>query len=103
MIPTFKKLFTERREVQQFQENVAEVLDFIGKKEILDGTILKDVAVLTSTTNINHGLGRELIGWIIIGKSLDARVWDEQSSNDEKTRVLALKASAAVTVSIWVF
>ena len=70
---------------------------------ILDGRLVSDVTLTTSTTRVEHGLGRRPSGWIVVGKSADARVWDLQSSNNLQDRYLDLRASATVVTSLWIF
>lgn len=68
---------------------------------LLDGLLLEDVAIAATDTHVSHLLGREIRGWIVVGKNADARVW--RTSTARAASVLTLRASAAVTVSLWVF
>jgi hypothetical protein len=103
MIPRFRRINVKDNDLRLVQDSSEVVLTALISKSILDGIIVKDVAVGTSSTSIDHKLGRELIGWIVISKSSDSRVWDEQAGNTQKTKTLILKASSATTVSLWVF
>lgn len=70
---------------------------------LLDGRLVTDVALSGTTTRVEHGLSRRPQGWVVVGKSADARVWDMQSSNNLQDRYLDLRASGAVTVALWIF
>lgn len=103
MIPRFRRINVKDNDLRLVQDSSEVVLTALISKSILDGLIIKDVSLLTTTTSVDHKLGRELIGWIVISNSSDSRVWDEQASNQQKTKTLLLKASSATTVSLWVF
>lgn len=90
--------------LSRIQDNITSVLDIITDKEILDGIRLTNIALLTGATNeVNHGLGRPPLGWIIIRKRGQADVWDLQDSNINKSRLLSLACSTNVIIDLWVF
>lgn len=99
MIQPFRKIRTQDKELTQLQNSLARIfLDLLGL-EILNGRLIEDVEVTTSTATVNHGLNRELKGWIVVKKNADRRVWQ----TDITSTTLTLDASATVTVSLWVF
>lgn len=101
MISNIRKTRTEDRGLQVVQDSVFQCLETIRRKEILDGRRIKDVYVDSSTpTEVAHGLGRPLIGWLVISKNANANLW--QTTSDEES-ILTLNTSADVTVSLWVF
>lgn len=55
------------------------------------------VTVGTSATSVTHTLGKEVTGWIIVGKSGAGDVWATSLSP------LTMQASTAVTVKLFVF
>lgn len=76
----------------------------IQAKQIIDGLLLQTVALTTGVVNnIPHKLGRNAIGYMIVNRSADCRIWDDQLTNTEKELYLKLRTSANVTVDIWVF
>jgi hypothetical protein len=68
---------------------------------LLDGRLLEDIDLTTATAQISHGLGRPARGYIVTKRDANAVIYDETSTRPEAE--LALRASATVTVSLWVF
>jgi hypothetical protein len=88
----------------RIQDNIVTVLNGITDKEILDGVRLINITLTSGVTNqINHSLGREPIGWIIIRKRTQSDIWDLQDDNVNKNRFLSLACSADVTIDLWIF
>jgi hypothetical protein len=86
------------------QDKMAEFVKPFVNSPIIDGRLVKDVVLIAGTpTNVNHGLGREIIGWFLAGNSANSVVWDLQASNPLKKQLLKLQASANTTVTLWVF
>jgi hypothetical protein len=101
VIPDLKKVRTTNDEIRQLQDGIMRVVEVLRKKEILDGRLIKDVILDSAApTEINHGLGRALNGWIVTRISAAATVHESESPS---TNILTLEASADVTVSLWVF
>lgn len=76
----------------------------IQSKQIIDGIILPSVTLTTGVLNsIPHKLARKAVGYIIINRSADCRIWDDQITNSQKDVYLKLRTSANVVVDIWVF
>lgn len=101
-LPVFRKIRTQVRDLIQLQDAVAAVFLPLLKVSILDGRLIEDIEVTTSQVVVNHGLGRELRGWILVDKNANARVWRVNSTTNP-TRELHLDSGATVTVSLWVF
>lgn len=88
----------------RIQDNIVSVLDNITDKEILDGIRVTNVPLISGITNeINHGLGRIPLGWVIIRKRAQADIWDLQDSNVNKSRTLSLACSSDVIIDLWIF
>lgn len=58
-----------------------------------------NATITTATATINHGLGVNPLGWLILDQDADARVW--KVSSDEKS--IILDSSATVNIKIWIF
>lgn len=103
-VRSLKKLSQASDEASQLQENLEQTLEPIIKSPIIDGVLIKCACLNASTvTAVEHKLGREPLGWIIVRKRGDARIWDLQDDNTSKKRTLALVASHRVCVDIWIF
>lgn len=99
-----KGISTSNPELSRLQSNLDNWASSIMKSGLNDGLLLKSVVLSTGVINaVEHKLGRELSGWIIVRKRANAQVWDSQDTNIFKTKSLALECSANVTIDLWVF
>jgi len=100
----FKKLKTQDPIITKIQDNISDALDqFVGREQ-LDSNILKNINLTVGTINqINHLLGRTLVGWKVIRKRSMADVYDLQDSNPTPAATLWLISNANVTVDLEVF
>lgn len=97
-----KKIKLASDELSRLQDNI----DSFGRqfnKVISDGIILKDIELETTTVYVPHLLGRVYTGWQVIDLQGDARVWRDTTSTEDTSKFIPLKASATVTVNLWVF
>lgn len=62
--------------------------------------ILKNVSLVNGTNVINHGLGKQQQGWVIVDTQGIANIYRNANFN---STTLSLSSSADVTVSIGVF
>ena len=88
----------------RLQQNYIESLnDLFSSVPILDGILLKDIALVSTGSNlVHHKLGRASRGFIVVKKSGVADIYNStvQSLPDS---LLSLETSVNVTVSLWVF
>lgn len=87
----------------QMQTVWAGVLNPILANPLLNGRIVKDVALVNGDTTFNHLLGRKLQGWFITRISAAATIYDKQSTNATPQLTLVLNSSASATVDVYVF
>ena len=105
----FKKAFIPpdfpmAREFNIGQDHIEEVITPVLNSAIIDGVIVEDVILNSSTfTNIKHKLGRKPRGYIVIRKSAAQTVFEEAGDYENRKLFLKLKASGAVTVNLWIF
>lgn len=103
-IKSLKKIGQESPQSNQLQENVDQALKPIADKAILNGTLIKNVCLYPGkVTEVLHELGRAPLGWLIVRKRQDARIWDVQDYNDTPERTLALVTSHDVQLDLWIF
>lgn len=88
-------------DLRKVQDRILSVLNPLAKVPILDGVLVTGVSVSATAVDVAHGLQRLPLGYIVVGLSADARVW-ETRANRSATRI-TLTASAAATVDLWVF
>jgi hypothetical protein len=94
---------SQDREINQLQNNIINGLAPVISLPFVGGVILSGVQLTAGQTTVQHGLNRNLIGWIVIGQNAQASVWDSQDSNKTPNQTLVLNASAQVTVNLFVF
>lgn len=99
-LPSFRRVRLKDKETETLQANLIQTLQPILKSDIIDGTILRDVSLVSGSNTIDHNLNRPVEGWIIIDQVGNAATvyrtsWD--------TRTITLTASADTTISLWVF
>lgn len=105
----FKKLiippdFPMARVFNNAQDHLEEVINPITDSQIIDGVILEDIALNSSTfTTIEHKLGRKPRGYIVIRKSAAQTVFEDAGDYANRKLFLKLKSSGAVTVNLWIF
>ena len=105
----FKKAFIPpdfpmAREFNIGQDHIEEVITPVLNSAIIDGVIVEDVILNSSTfTNIKHKLGRKPRGYIVIRKSAAQTVFEEAGDYENRKLFLKLKASGTVTVNLWIF
>ena len=105
----FKKLFIPpnfpmARVFNNAQDHIEEVINPVLNSVIVDGVILEDIDLVSgSFTDIEHKLGREPRGYLVIRKSAAQTVYEEAGDYDNRKLFMKLRASGSVTVNLWVF
>ncbi len=95
---------SDSQEMSMMQTRWAAVLDPVVANPIVQGSLIRNVALTTGTNEVNHKLGRRLQGWIIVRQRGPASVYDNQDSNSTmQALTLTLVSSAAVIVDLYVF
>lgn len=103
-LKSYKRVVTTDPKLERIQENVQAAIGPLLQASIIDGILLKGVVLTTGQPNlIEHKLGREPLGWLLVRKRATADVWDAQDDNSLPSRSLDLRSSATVTVDLWVF
>lgn len=102
-IKPFRKIQTSNAELMRVQDAVAEVISPLAKVPLLDARVIKAAQIGTSATGIDHGLGREPLGWFVIDKSQTADVWRSPTPSQAPNKLLMLLATSPVTVDLIVF
>jgi len=97
------KRLTGEFAVEKAQEYTDLALTPLQNSVILNGVLLKNIELANGITEVPHKLGREPIGWLIVGKDATADIWDSQATNARKRITLLLNSSADVVVSLWIF
>ena len=83
------------------QSNVEAAYGGLAKSIILDGVYLENVTVNTTETTIEHKLGRNFRDYIICKNNTFCEI--KQLDKNDISKFITLQATAATTVSLWVF
>jgi hypothetical protein len=86
-----------------FEKDVREAVKELNKIQILNGQLLTGIALSTTTTRVPHKLGRPYVGFIVVDRTVDGRVYRDAAYMDQLSNVIPLLASTAMTVSLWIF
>lgn len=93
----------DAREFVEMQLRLERALKRVADCPLLDGRRITGVVLAGSAaTDIEHGLGREYLGFIAIRNSTGATL-DESYVSDNRAKVIRLTASISTTVDLWVF
>ena len=100
----FKTLSSKDNELNRVQDNISDAMDPLLRDPWANYNILTDIKLTAGIDNqVNHKLGRKLIGWTIVRIRSEANVSDNQDINLSPQLTLILRTSADVVVDIRVF
>lgn len=107
MLKAFRKIRVKDSELEQVQSNVSNTIAPVLKSLIVDGVLVKDIALVSGVNRVNHTLGRLPEGWIIVDRNTAATVFKTAPTTAANTitdsSTISLTSSGTVTVSIWFF
>ena len=104
-MPNYLRYTTNNKDLEQVQDSVEKKFGELDGLEILNGRLLKDVAITHSVTNkVPHGLGRRYKGYIVtkIDEKVVVKVVPADDTAPEKFIPLTV-VSYSATVDLWVF
>jgi hypothetical protein len=100
----FKAVANSNTDTAKLQARLVEFFTPIQNCDLIDGVRLVSITLTAGSENaIDHKLGRELLGWIMVRNRANATVWDTQDANKFKDKTLSLNTSADTVVDLWVF
>lgn len=102
-LPKFFSLQTKNLELNRVQDNIQRTLEPLFNTPILAGNLLTKINLVAGSNIINHGLGRNLIGWQIARLRANAAIYDNQDFNPTPNLTLILVSDAPVTIDIYVY
>lgn len=70
---------------------------------LVNGTLIRNVALVSGANEVSHKLGRKLQGWMLTRLNGAAVIYDAQDTNSMPQLTLSLVSDAAVTVDIYCF
>jgi hypothetical protein len=70
---------------------------------LVGGHLIKNVPLVSGVNIVNHGLGANLQGYLVVLNSSAVTINDHQSRNQTPQLTLILNTSGATTVTLYVF
>jgi|TARA_R100001443_G_scaffold33383_3_gene47301 hypothetical protein len=99
----FTEIHTGDAKIDQLQSNIRTAISPLLSLPFADGVHKTDVALGTSDTLVDHGLGRKFVGYIITKQNADTSVFESSTTNNFPDVQMILKAGATVTVDLFFF
>ena len=81
----------------------AAILNPVINQPLISGRLVTNVSLSIGMNQVNHGLGRKLQGWIVVGLNAPAQIYDAQAQNQMPQLTLTLISDANCIASLWVF
>lgn len=103
VLDKFQRIHTDDYELKTVQGNVGKTLDLLTTGPLSGGLLLTGVALASGDTNVEHRLGREPQGYLVVKRSGAADIYDKEVAKNLKSTLLKLNSSAAITVSLYIF
>jgi hypothetical protein len=99
-----KKVFSDDFNTQRLQDNVSDAIRAIENAIIVNGVVVTGIAVVSgSDIQVNHGLNRNPVGFLMIDSNAQVTVWQSTTVNNFKNKMLLLRASATATINLYIF
>lgn len=97
-------IISDSIQMTQMQNLWSSQLNPVLKNNIINGRLISSVPLTTGDNVVNHGLGRNLVGWFITRLRNSApAIYDTQGSNQMPSLTLNLNSSGNVVCDIYVF
>ena len=101
MSKAFRKLVTRDPDLLKVQENVEQAIKPLLQSIVVSGQVLKSVTVSAGSNNlVEHGLGREIQGYIVIKRSANSTVFDKPDLAEGRV-MNEVDAPGAIAVASW--
>lgn len=91
------------RNLMLLQTNWSSQLNPVLSLALNSGQILTNQSLTAGKNTINHGLGRNLQGWFIVGQNAPSVIYDQQAGNLNINQTLVLQSSGVCVVNLFVF
>jgi hypothetical protein len=98
-----RTILTGNADVDRAIAEVNKAVTAIGLVPLLDGALVENVALTTTTSKVAHKLGRRPVGYIVVRSSAGVLPFDENDGKGDLAQFLYLRSSAPVTVNLWVY
>lgn len=101
----FERYRTDDYPLTRVQDKVEQFADTLQSAGLLAGRLIENIEFAASTTqNVQHGLGRNYQGYIVVSVNAKAIIQVDDTKNNNRSQFLALQSyGTACTASLWVF
>jgi hypothetical protein len=99
----FPKVQTDDRKLNLIQDAIVDAVNPLLVLPLSNSIYLQGIVLASGNNLINHGLGRELQGYIVTKKDADQSIYDNQQGNNLPDKTLLLVAGGACKVDLIVF
>jgi|TARA_Y100000361_G_scaffold114010_1_gene104415 hypothetical protein len=105
----FNKVFKPQdQEFNRLQDSIEQAVNPVIDSRIVDGVYIKEVDLSTADTFVEHKLGREPLGFIVVRKFAAGDVFesltDSSGDNYDRKKFINIKASTSLSnVYLWIF
>jgi hypothetical protein len=96
-----KALNTDDDILNRIQDNLIQAIEPLTRSSITNGILLQSKPLTIGNNIIDHGLGRQPLGLIVVSNSAGSVL--SYSISNATTRSIPVNASIATTASFWVF
>ena len=111
---TYKKLYINPQDplagvLNSVQDQIEQSVTPIAESEIVDGNLIKEIDLTTGADNlIEHKLGREPLGWIVVRKFAAVDIYesltDSSGSSYDRKKFINFQVGTNMTdVNFWIF
>ena len=105
----FNKVFKPQdQEFNRLQDNIEQALNPIIDSRIVDGVYIEEVTLSTADTFVEHKLGREPLGFIVVRKFAAGDIFESLTDSDgnsyNRKKFINIKSSTSLSnVYLWIF
>lgn len=101
-LKALKTIQPKEYELDQIQRNISEFVNQLTVNPLLGGQLLSNITITTGNNNINHGLGRDITGWIITDINTNVNIY-KAATQPSPSKILTLTSTGNSTISLYVF
>lgn len=91
------------RTVGGIQDNIVDALNPLLALPLSSSNLIENQVLASGSNSINHGLGRNLRGWIVTRKNANEGLYDTQATNPLPAFTLLLTSTGTVTIDLICF
>lgn len=104
MLKKFTKNQTSDLTLAQVQDNLVNCLNPLFNNPLLDGVLVKNIALVTGSNIINNPIQRAIQGVIFVNKNAFSDFnLSAQATNPTPINTIIINLSASVTCDLWIF